>query len=93
MDFAEQIFPRRELFRRALLRLVALADQHGVSLTIDGFSVLFPVRGGAVSYELQQFGRTIVRRLHRGQPLATAESFDFEEGLALFERFLEEVER
>jgi hypothetical protein len=91
--FEEAIFPRRELFRRALLRLVTLADQRGVSLRVEEFRAVLPVANGDVSYELQLFGRTVIRRRERGRILAWLESYDFERGLDLFERTLEEVDR
>ena len=90
--FEEAIFPRRELFGRALLRLVTLADQRGVSLRIHDFRAVLPVGDGEVSYELQLFGRTIVRRTARGRLIATSETFDFERGLDLFEPAVTEAE-
>ncbi|GIW08603.1 MAG: hypothetical protein KatS3mg060_3408 [Dehalococcoidia bacterium] len=90
--FEEAIFPRRELFGRALLRLVNLADQRGVSLRVDDFRAVLPCGDGEISYELQLFGRTVVRRTERGRIVWSGESFDFERGLDLFERAVEEAD-
>ncbi|MFN8535782.1 MAG: hypothetical protein U0556_19770 [Dehalococcoidia bacterium] len=91
--FEEAIFPRRDRFSRALLRLVALADQRGRSLRIDEFRVVLTIGQIDISYELELFGRTVVRRLHRGRVLVSEESFDFDQGLDLFERAVIEAER
>ncbi|MCS6800388.1 MAG: hypothetical protein RMM58_07880 [Chloroflexota bacterium] len=90
--FEEAIFPRRELFGRALLRLVNLADQRGVSLRVDEFRAVLPLGESELSYELQLFGRTVVRRIERGRVVARFETYDFEQGLDLFERAVEEAE-
>lgn len=91
--FEEAIFPRRDRFGRALLRLVAVADQRGRSLRIEEFRVVLTIGQIDISYELELFGRTVVRRLHRGRVLTHQESFDFDQGLDLFERAVIEAER
>lgn len=90
--FEEAIFPRRELFRRALLRLVTLADRRGVSLRVEEFRAILPVATGDVSYELQLFGRTVVQRREHGRILTRLETYDFERGIDLFERAVEEAD-
>lgn len=91
--FEDTIFPRHDAFDRALLRLVTIADRHGCSLKVADFKVTMRVSRYEVTYELQVFGRTVVRRYHDGRLLASTSSYDFDQGLDFFERYVQEVAR
>jgi hypothetical protein len=92
-DVHEQIFPRAEAFGRALLRLVTFADQRGVSLRVEDYKVRCRVGEVEISYELQTFGRTVVRRYRKDRIEAKAESYDFDQGVDIFERYLQETDK
>jgi hypothetical protein len=92
-DLHDQIFPRSEAFGRALLRLVNLADQRGVSLHVEDYKVRCKVAGVEITYELQTFGRTVVRRYRKDRIEAQVESYDFDQGIDLFERYMQETDK
>ena len=92
-DEIDQLLSRKSWFDRAVRHLVLLADRKGWSPQIKDYTVRLRYRANVIEFDMQPFGKVVIRRFVGGELATTSETYDLDHALLVTKRLMEEMVR